>query len=73
MATYLRNCWYVAAQPGEIEAGKVLARTILNEHVAFYRSDSGRLYAVEDRCPHRYAPLSLGRVKGEAQVAHPGQ
>ena len=60
-ATFVRNAWYVAATPGEID-DKPLARTICGERIVFYRAEAGRVAALEDFCPHRGAPLSLGRV-----------
>jgi vanillate monooxygenase len=56
-----KNAWYVAATPDEIDA-KPLGRTICNERIAFYRGEGNRVAAVEDFCPHRGAPLSLGYV-----------
>jgi len=61
---FLRNFWYVGATAGEV-GGKPLARTILNEKIVFYRTTSGAPVAMEDRCCHRYVPLSLGAVQGE--------
>ncbi len=57
-----KNAWYVAATADEI-SDKPLGRTICGERIAFYRGAEGRLAAVEDFCPHRGAPLSLGHVK----------
>lgn len=62
--SYIRNTWYIAAEPQEL-SDKPLARTILGKPVALFRTASGRVAALEDRCPHRFAPLSLGRVIGE--------
>jgi vanillate O-demethylase monooxygenase subunit len=56
-----RNAWYVACTPDEID-GKPLGRTVCGERVVFFRGPEGRVAAVEDFCPHRGAPLSLGRV-----------
>ncbi len=56
-----RNTWYVAATPDEIDA-KPLGRTICNERMVFFRGPHGEAVALEDFCPHRGAPLSLGRV-----------
>jgi vanillate O-demethylase monooxygenase subunit len=39
-----------------------LGRTICNEKMVFFRGPEGKVAAVEDFCPHRGAPLSLGRV-----------
>jgi vanillate O-demethylase monooxygenase subunit len=57
-----KNTWYVAASSDEI-TDKPLGRTICNERMVFYRPAPGELAAVEDFCPHRGAPLSLGFVK----------
>ena len=63
--SYVRNAWYVAAWSHEIEPAKPFAISILDEPVVIYRGESGRLAALEDRCVHRMAPLSLGRCEGE--------
>ena len=65
MAAYVRNAWYVAGWSHEPEAAKPFAVSILDEPIVLYRSESGRLVALEDRCVHRLAPLSLGRCEGE--------
>lgn len=62
---FLKNCWYVAAWPHELIDGKRVARTILEKPLVLYRGESGRVVALDDRCCHRAAPLSLGRVEGD--------
>ncbi|MDH4874646.1 aromatic ring-hydroxylating dioxygenase subunit alpha [Pseudomonas sp. BN515] len=57
-----KNAWYVACTPDEIE-GKPLGRQICGEKMVFYRANEGRVAALEDFCPHRGAPLSLGFVE----------
>lgn len=57
-----KNAWYVACTPDEIDA-KPLGRMICGERIVFYRGHEGRVAAVEDFCPHRGAPLSLGYVE----------
>jgi len=57
-----KNTWYVACTPDEI-ADKPLGRQICGEKIAFFRGPEGKVAAVEDFCPHRGAPLSLGSVK----------
>ncbi len=60
---YLRNTWYVAAL--DIEVGReMLSRMILGEAVMLYRKLDGTAVAVIDRCPHRFAPLSMGKLIG---------
>ena len=39
-----------------------LGRTICNEKMVFFKGPDGQVAAVEDFCPHRGAPLSLGKV-----------
>ncbi len=64
-ATFLMNCWYVAAWDHELIDGKLLARTILNQPVLLYKGDSGRAAALDNRCCHRGAMLSKGRLEGD--------
>lgn len=61
---FLRNCWYIAAFSSEILRSRALPRTLLNEKVVLFRTGEGRPIALEDRCPHRFAPLSVGRLTG---------
>ncbi len=56
-----KNTWYVACSADEIGV-KPLGRTICNERIVFYRGLQGKVFALEDFCPHRGAPLSLGTV-----------
>jgi phenylpropionate dioxygenase-like ring-hydroxylating dioxygenase large terminal subunit len=60
---FVRNAWYIAAWPEELESGLV-ARTILNEPLVIFRGPDGKAAALEDRCCHRGAPLSQGLVTG---------
>lgn len=56
-----KNAWYVACTPDEVD-DKPLGRKICGESIVFYRGPEGAVAALEDWCPHRGAPLSLGRV-----------
>jgi phenylpropionate dioxygenase-like ring-hydroxylating dioxygenase large terminal subunit len=66
MPMFLKNCWYVAALDRELIDGKLLSRTLLAEHVLLYRGESGKVVALNDRCPHRGALLSRGRLEGDS-------
>jgi vanillate O-demethylase monooxygenase subunit len=57
---FILNAWYVCAWPQEITEDAILARTICDEAMVFYRAADGRVAALEDRCCHRQMPLSLG-------------
>ena len=61
---FLMNHWYAAALGREL-ADRPLARTICDLPVVMFRTASGKVGALEDRCPHRYAPLSAGSCAGE--------
>lgn len=61
---FVRNAWYAAGWIGDFGRGCVEARQLLGEPVVFYRGESGQLVALEDRCSHRLAPLSYGRIEG---------
>jgi phenylpropionate dioxygenase-like ring-hydroxylating dioxygenase large terminal subunit len=59
---YLRNAWYVAAWSDDLADGQLIGRTIMQEPVVLYRKADGQVAALEDRCPHRFAPLSMGKI-----------
>lgn len=61
---FVRNCWYAAAWSHEVVAGALLARTIVGEPVVLLRDGDGTPFALHDRCPHRYLPLSQGHATG---------
>ncbi len=58
-----RNAWYMAGWDKDVPEGKVVAATILGQPLALARGDGGTVFAMEDRCPHRAAPLSLGKCE----------
>lgn len=64
--TFLRNAWYCAGWDYEIHQGRdaIIARKIAGERVVLYRKPDGGVVALEDRCAHRQAALSLGRKEG---------
>jgi phenylpropionate dioxygenase-like ring-hydroxylating dioxygenase large terminal subunit len=69
---YPYNCWWVAAFSDEITRD-LLGRWLLDTPVLLYRREDGTPVALENRCPHRGAPLSLGCLKGdEVQCGYHG-
>ncbi len=57
-------------------ASKALSRrpvqvTVADKAYALFRNQNGKACAVEDRCPHRFAPLSGGRVRPDGRIACP--
>ncbi|MFP3986086.1 aromatic ring-hydroxylating dioxygenase subunit alpha [Streptomyces sp. E11-3] len=73
MTVWPRNQWYVAAYGREV-GRELLARTILNEPIALYRTEGddtgagGEVIALADRCVHRRFPLSASRLDGHKVV-----
>ena len=59
---FIKNAWYVACMPDDFQ-DKPLGRKVCGESMVFYRGAEGQAVALEDFCPHRGAPLSLGFVK----------
>jgi phenylpropionate dioxygenase-like ring-hydroxylating dioxygenase large terminal subunit len=60
-APALRRYWYVVAESAAIDGAPYAAR-LLGVDVVVWRGPGGALVAAPDRCPHRQAPLSFGRV-----------
>jgi len=60
-----RNSWYPLTWSGEVT--RTLSRhRILGMDLVLYRSEAGEPVALDDACPHRLAPLSMGKLKGDA-------
>lgn len=62
---YPMNCWWVAAFSDEVGDAPI-GRWLLDTPVMLYRKADGTAVALDDRCPHRAAPLSLGCRRGDA-------
>lgn len=58
------EAWYVVCSTKELKK-KPLSKTICGIPMVIFRSASGEVGALLDRCPHRNVPLSLGSVVGE--------
>ncbi|MBU9330628.1 aromatic ring-hydroxylating dioxygenase subunit alpha [Burkholderia multivorans] len=57
--------WYPLAWSRELKRGKTLGVRFAGEPIALVRTESGAVYALEDRCAHRQVPLHAGVVAGE--------
>ncbi len=65
---FLQNAWYVAALSQEVDAVAFFNRRILDISVLIYRKENGEPVALQDRCPHRFVPLHLGKRVGDEVV-----
>ncbi len=62
----LKNCWYAAGWSDELDEQALIGRTILEQPVLLFRQSDGTAKAIGNRCPHRFAPLHLGRHAGDS-------
>jgi vanillate O-demethylase monooxygenase subunit len=62
---FIRNAWYGAGFAHELDGDRLHAVEIIGEPLVLWRDTQGRVVAFEDRCAHRAAPLSMGRVEGD--------
>lgn len=56
------KAWYAVAPAASIDGSRPTAFTLLGKSLVLWRDGDGRWACVEDRCPHRAAPLSEGKV-----------
>lgn len=71
--SYLRQLWHAAWWADELQEGEMHPRTIAEEPILFWRETYGELRAIQDRCPHRSAPLSMGkRIRGGVRCGYHG-
>ena len=61
----LRHCWQPVARLADLERGPQRA-VLLGEALAVFLTESGEPAVVADRCAHRGASLSMGKVAGES-------
>lgn len=62
---FAQNCWYVAMHKDSLPSAKPVGVKVAGEDLVLYRDSNGAVVAMVDMCPHRLAPLSLGRVEGD--------
>lgn len=61
---YLKNAWYCIGWSHEVSR-KPLARTIMDTPIVMFRKEDGTAIALADTCPHRFAPLHQGELRGD--------
>ena len=61
---YLKNSWYVASWSNEL-ADALISRTICDVPILLYRKQNGAPVAMGNLCPHRFAPLHMGKQIGD--------
>jgi phenylpropionate dioxygenase-like ring-hydroxylating dioxygenase large terminal subunit len=61
LETGLPNLWYLVARSADV-SDRPVALKRLNRNLVLWRDNGGQINVTEDYCPHRGAPLSLGRI-----------
>jgi phenylpropionate dioxygenase-like ring-hydroxylating dioxygenase large terminal subunit len=61
----LRHCWQPVARLQDLKHGPQRA-VLLGEALAVFLTESGKPAVVADRCAHRGASLSMGKVEGDS-------
>jgi nitrite reductase/ring-hydroxylating ferredoxin subunit len=62
------STWWAVARSEEVTGKKPLSVDIGDRPVVLWRDQNGHARALEDRCPHRRAPLSLGCIRKEGWI-----
>ena len=62
--SFIYNCWYCAGWSVQFER-ELTTRRMLGEDLVLFRSEDGVLHALQDACPHRFLPLSCGKLVGD--------
>ncbi len=57
--------WYPLAWSHEVKRGKAHGVKFAGDPIVLVRTESGKVFALEDRCAHRQVPLNAGVVDGE--------
>jgi len=58
------NPWLIACRSRELKAARALGVVAEGHAIVLFRDARGAAAALEDRCAHRNAPLSMGKVAG---------
>jgi nitrite reductase/ring-hydroxylating ferredoxin subunit len=67
------GAWWAVALSEAVGTLKPLAAVFDGQELVLFRNSEGVAVALEDRCPHRRVPLSIGHVKGgHLQCAYHG-
>jgi len=64
LETGLLNLWYFVARSSDV-TDRPIGLTRLDRNIVLWRDTAGAVQVVEDYCPHRGAPLSLGQALGD--------
>lgn len=58
----IQNQWYAVLSSKQVKKNKMIGVTRLSEKLVFWRDDAGKVYCIYDKCCHRGASLSTGKL-----------
>ncbi|MBN2157595.1 MAG: aromatic ring-hydroxylating dioxygenase subunit alpha [Candidatus Lokiarchaeota archaeon] len=61
------NQWYAILESSEVKKGKLLGVIRFGEKLLFWRTHEGEIACIKDRCAHRGAALSKGKLVSNSQ------
>lgn len=71
--TNTKNYWWPIAIAGDIKATQPTSILFKQKPLVAFRSQENKIHVLDDVCPHRFAPLSRGKViNGELQCLYHG-
>ena len=62
--SFIKNAWYVAGWT-PTDGVRLFSRTILGKSIVFFRKSDNEWAAIDNKCPHRFAPLDKGKIVGD--------
>jgi len=62
------RAWYPLARESDLEHDRPTKLEVLGKSLVCWRDGSGDVKVVDDACPHKLAPLSLGKVTKEGDL-----
>jgi len=57
--------WYAVLESGEVRGGRLVGVTRMGERLVFWRTKGGGIVCMRDKCAHRGAALSGGKIEGD--------
>jgi phenylpropionate dioxygenase-like ring-hydroxylating dioxygenase large terminal subunit len=58
----IRNQWYAILESHEVKKQKLIGITRFGEKLVLWRDEIGKIYCIKDKCAHRGASLSAGKI-----------
>src|SRR3546814_20771219 len=63
-----QQCWWAVARSEDLKSDRPIGITCAGHAIALWREPDGTARAVEDRCPHRRVPVSLGCILPDGRL-----